>query len=196
MEDSMTVSDGGNKLQVFRDEFAESPRQWDNLGKMVCWHRRYNLGDKHDYEDPQAFYGSEEYKNAFVILPLYLYDHSGITISNTDFGDRWDSGQVGYIFVTKEQAQKEYGGVLDETLKQRITELLISETKTYDNYLTGDCYGFKITDENGEELDACGGFFGDDLKDVLHEMQDQSSDEYSGLFDKMAHHSSAYAAMM
>lgn len=196
MEDSISVSNENLKLEVFRDEFAESPREWDNLGTMVCWHRRYNLGDKHEYEDPQDFQESEEYKNAFVILPVYLYDHSGITISNTDFGDRWDSGQVGYIFVTKEKAQKEFSGALDEILKQRITETLIAETNTYDNYLQGDCYGFKITDENGEELDACGGFFGDDLNDVLHEMRDQTADEYGGLFTKMEHHSSAYAAMM
>ncbi len=26
-------------------------------------------------------------------LDLYLYDHSGITMSCSDFGDRWDSGQ-------------------------------------------------------------------------------------------------------
>lgn len=196
MEDSMTVSDGGYKLQVFRDEYAESPREWDNLGKMVCWHRRYNLGDKHEYEDPQAFMESNEYKNAFVILPLYLYDHSGITMSNTDFGDRFDSGQVGYIFVTKEQAQKEFGGELNEKLAQRIKELLINETETYDNYLQGDCYGFKITDEYNNELDACSGFFGSELNDVLHAMRDSSSEQYMGLFEKMEHHSSAYAAMM
>ena len=196
MEDTMTVSDGGYKLEVFRDEFAESPREWDNLGKMVCWHRRYNLGDKHEYKDPQEFYESEEYKNAFVILPLYLYDHSGITMSNTDFGDRWDSGQVGYIFVTKEKAQQEYHCELDESLEQKIKEHLIAETKTYDNYLQGDCFGFKITDEVGDELDSCGGFFGGDLNDVLHEMRDQTSDAYGDLFEKMEHHSSAYAAMM
>lgn len=196
MEDSISVSKDNLKLEVFRDEFAESPREWDNLGKMVCWHKRYNLGDKHEYKDPQAFRESEEYKNAFVILPVYLYDHSGITMSNTDFGDRWDSVQVGYIFVTKEKAQSEFGGELDETLKQHITEMLIAETEIYDNYLTDDCFGFKITDENGEELDSCGGFFGGDLNNVLHEMRDQTSDAYGGLFSKMEHHSSAYAAMM
>lgn len=91
MEDSMSVSDNGYTLQIYRDEYAENPREWENLGKMVCWHRRYNLGDKHDYDSPQDFCESEEYKSALVILPVYLYDHSGITISNSDFGDRWDS---------------------------------------------------------------------------------------------------------
>ena len=49
MEDKMTVSSGGYKLSVFRDEDAPNPRQWENLGKMVCWHSRYDLGDEHDF---------------------------------------------------------------------------------------------------------------------------------------------------
>lgn len=196
MEDLMTVSDNNYKLEVFRDEYAESPRTWDNLGTMVCWHRRYSLGDKHDYEDPQEFKESDEYKNAFVILPLYLYDHTGITMSNSDFGDRFDSGQVGYIYVTKEQAQKEYHCELDERLADFIRERLVDETRIYDQYLQGDCYAFKIMDEQGEEVDACGGFFGDNLADVLKEMRESCNDEFGTLFNKIEKHSSAYAAMM
>ena len=196
MEDLMTVSDNNYKLEVFRDEYAESPRMWDNLGTMVCWHRRYSLGDKHDYEDPQAFKESDEYKNAFVILPLYLYDHTGITMSNNDFGDRFDSGQVGYIYVTKEQLQKEYHCELNERLADIIRERLVDETKIYDQYLQGDCYAFKIIDEQGEEVDACGGFFGDNLADVLKEMRESCNDEFGTLFNKIEKHSSAYAAIM
>lgn len=196
MEDLITVGDGKYKLEVYRDEFAESPRAWDNLGKMVCWHRRYMLGDKHGYGNPREFQESKEYKNAFVMLPLYLYDHSGITISTCDFGDRFDSGQVGYIYVTKEQAKKEYHCELDERLETTIRERLIGEVKMYDQYLQGDCYAFKIIDEQGEEIDSCGGFYGDELAEVLKEMRDSCNDEFGNLFNKMEKHSSAYTAMM
>ena len=27
----------------------DNPRDWDNLGTMVCFHKRCCLGDKHDY---------------------------------------------------------------------------------------------------------------------------------------------------
>ena len=33
--------------------------------------------------------------------------------------------------------------------------------KTLDNYIKGNVYWFKIEDENGDEVDSCGGFFGD-----------------------------------
>ena len=42
-------------FDISPDEMADSPRSWDNLGTMVCWHRRYQLGDKHTYATPQAF---------------------------------------------------------------------------------------------------------------------------------------------
>lgn len=196
MEDSMSVSGNGYTLQVYRDEYAENPREWDNLGKMVCWHRRYNLGDKHGYESPSDFYESEEYKNALVILPVYLYDHSGITISNSDFGDKWDSGLIGYIFLTKEKAQEEYGREIDEPMKELIRERLISETEIYDDYLQGDCYGFKITNASGEKIDSCNGFFGNDLNDVLKVMRENVNKDFECLFQKAAHHSSVYSSIM
>ena len=40
-------------IKVEQDEFASSPREWDNLGKMICWHSRYNLGDDHSYSEPR-----------------------------------------------------------------------------------------------------------------------------------------------
>lgn len=43
-------------LLVLPDDDAPNPREdCDCFGKMVCWHRRYNLGDDHDYEEPIDF---------------------------------------------------------------------------------------------------------------------------------------------
>ncbi len=41
------------QLRIAHDEDCESPRNWDNLGTMACWHRRYNLGDKHEFSEPK-----------------------------------------------------------------------------------------------------------------------------------------------
>lgn len=40
-----TVIIENEELRIFQDEEPESPRKWDNFGHMVCWHRRYELGD-------------------------------------------------------------------------------------------------------------------------------------------------------
>ena len=42
-------------LKVEQDDMPESPRAWDNICSMVCWHSRYDLGDKHNFDDVDEF---------------------------------------------------------------------------------------------------------------------------------------------
>lgn len=161
---------GNYVIRIYPDTSPESPRNWDNIGTMVCFHKRYDLGDENDYCSSNYDSWEEmkgdiiEKENVHTILPLYLYDHSGITMSTSSFNDRWDSGQVGWIFVSKDKVRKES---LDET---KIEQYLIDEVKTYDQYLTGDVYGYRISKvtpcelghEHEEELDSCWGFYGEE----------------------------------
>jgi hypothetical protein len=91
----------GNILRVIHDESPESPRQWYNLGKMICSHHNYNLGDKQlddklsqmqeivqdlnireyiEGLDEDYWYDEDklqefiEAKEGAVVLPLYIYD--------------------------------------------------------------------------------------------------------------------------
>lgn len=186
-----TSKDGKTELRIVHDEDVENPREWDNIGTMVCFHKRYNLGDKNnDYNSSD--YGSwDEMEEAIckredvaLILPLYLYDHSGITINTTGFSCPWDSGQVGFIFVSKKKARKEYGR-LTKKVMEKLRKYLLGEVETYDQYLRGDVYGFQLVevDEDGEEIDtidSCYGFFGDNWKD--NGMMEHVGDEHKGLF--------------
>ena len=164
-------------IEVIQDESPESPREWDNLGTMICFHPRYNLGDKHDYSRINYNSFEEERKdikkkeNACVMLPLYLYDHSGITMKTSPFGCGFDSGQVGWIVVSKEQVRKEYNVKrINKELIEKVTKVLEGEVETYDQYLTGDVYGYRISKvtecelghEHKEEVDSCWGFYGED----------------------------------
>lgn len=186
----MEAQNENYKIKVYCDEFAESPREWDNVGTMVCWHRRYALGDKHSYADPQEFMDSDEAKSAYVMLPVYLYDHSVQKLSNRSFVGRavhaeWDSGQVGYIYVTKEKVKELTGLEPTEANKPAVTKMLEAETELYSSYIEGDCYGYSIEDLTGRQVDQCGGFFGDNMGDVLRQMQEQAGTQYESLFSKM-----------
>ena len=48
----------GNKylLKIEQDTNPENPRNWDNVATMVCWHSRYDLGDKHSFYDSDEFF--------------------------------------------------------------------------------------------------------------------------------------------
>ncbi|WP_321021782.1 hypothetical protein [Enterocloster bolteae] len=236
-------------LQVMYDDEPLNPRtDYDNFGKMVCWHSRYNLGDEHDFEDTNELLKSlardsvepdalislvrsgkvegvkleynqsdggwtvSEYDDYFkkwfttffegsmadnkqdifedilntlpdqllyalaseknLILPLNLYDHSGLSMSVSSFIGRaqhaeWDSGQVGWIYATADSIRAEYGNCSAESV-EKAKALLKSEVETYNYYLSGQCYGFRLY-ENGEEMDSCWGFLGA-LQDVLKEI--------------------------
>jgi hypothetical protein len=159
-----------NRLKVVHDSSADSPRSWDNLGKMICFHNRYDLGDKHNYS-ADDYNGWEEMKQAIikeentaVILPLYMYDHSGISISTSPFSCRWDSGQIGFILISKKKALEEFGGkIVTAKLKERLEKILEGEVETYDQYVRGEVYGFQIVDEDDNHIDSCCGFYGTDF---------------------------------
>jgi hypothetical protein len=104
-----------------------NPREYDNLGTIVAWHRRYAFSDNDvsttinggqltlvKLDEDLAVSGSSwnalKYElikaGAAIVLPVYLYDHGVQVLSTESFIGRvhhaeWDSGQVGFIFVTK-----------------------------------------------------------------------------------------------
>ena len=160
-ETVVQVGDATYKVVIRQDTEAESPREWDNEGTMACWHSRYNLGDK-QIERGEGV--DEDVPEDVVRLPLYLYDHGGLTMSTSQFGCGWDSGQVGWIYATLEDPE-------DEQERARVTKCLIGEVEVYDMYLTGQVYGYTVykqtEDDPDEEVGSCWGFYGDHEKSGL-----------------------------
>jgi hypothetical protein len=222
-----TVTNNTYQLEVVHDEDAISPRNdRDNFGTMVCFHKRYSLGDEHSYSEPIDFlmslleeklgdtdlaeekynelcneidikdfgksYGS--YKKAiddnvlkylsdsYLILPLYLYDHSGITINTTGFSCPWDSGQIGWSFVSNDKIKEEYGIINNETLA-RAENVLKAEIKDYDYYISGECYGYRLLG-NGDEMFSCYNYLGD-FNDVKERIKEDLPDEFSNMADAL-----------
>ena len=167
----------GHTIKIYHDTDTESPREWCNLGTLICWHRRYRLGDNHQYGGPEAFLREladvsdqsklsmeqvcERVERKAVILPVFLYDHSGLAMNTIGFHCPWDSGQVGYVYVTLEAVRTEFGvRRVTKALREKVEDILRGEIVSYDAYLGGRVYGYVI-EQDGEEIDACWGFVGD-----------------------------------
>jgi len=157
-EPTETRTVGNLTVKVIQDDDPCSPHEWDNLGKWMTWHRRYDLTDdslkRLQHMDPETF---AEYaaKEGWTLFPLFMLDHSGVTFSVSPFGDPWDSGQLGYVVVTPESraaigsAEKD-----DETIVR-------AEVKIYSQWSSGDVWGYVVETEDGDVLDSCWGFIGD-----------------------------------
>lgn len=149
----------GKTIRIFQDPEPFDPRkEFDHLGTMLYVSHRYILGDEHSTTEE---IDNITNRNDIVWLPVYAYIHSGVTVNTTGYSCPWDSGQCGIIYVEKETILKEYGAKrFTKAMREKAEEILRMEVKEFDQYLTGDVYGFVIEDENGETMDSCWGFYG------------------------------------
>lgn len=186
-------------IRIEQDMDPEDPREWDNLGTMVCFHRNYSLGDKNHGVNSDHFSGwndMAEYlireKKAYMILPLRLYDHSNISMSTGSeypFNCRWDSGQVGFIYVTKEKIKKEYGVKrIMKKIKEKAEKALNGEVNTYSDYISGSAYAYAI-EETG---DSCTGYYGTD--GIAQAMADAKGEVDSIIKDRTEQHTNKVKA--
>lgn len=199
---------------IRQDEDGEyaNPRDNDNLGTMVCWHSRYQLGDEQfehsatcprcdgngytddddgvdvlsddgafcprckgdgevsfeSLDDVAAYY--EETRDAIAVLPLALYDHSGLYIRvGSSFGEDpggWDTTRVGFIFTTRERVTELCGrpdycpADWEGTPEAWLETQLRNEVEEYARWLAGEVYWYAVEDEDGETLGSVGGFIG------------------------------------
>lgn len=153
-------------VKVYLDPDPLNPRkEWDNGTIMLHWHRRYDLGDKRidhmSAEEVIAQY-AEDNDPVLAILPLNLYDHSGLSVSTGSYSCGFDSGQVGWVIITESKA-KEMGWVDELQKEQPLTfweERITCDVKTYDDYLTGQVYGYEVLGKDGDHLESCWGYVG------------------------------------
>ena len=123
-----------------------------------------------DYEDPDysgAPYDRDKAEaliekwinNNLEYLPIYVYQHSGITMSTGSYACPWDSGHAGYIFASHTEIKKRY-------MKKKYTKALEATAqagmKSWIKYLAAICegsiYGYTIENKDGEQLESCWGF--------------------------------------
>ena len=182
MEPLEVWSNKDEVLGIYQDENPESPREWDNLGIMLCGHKRYELGDEQPKSREELDERLEEL-DPVIRLPLWLLDHSGLAMQTGSFAEdaqQWDSGQVGWIVATKKDILDNFTGYdkngKRKPMKTKMTpqmvkdaeRILRGEVETYSKYLGGFVYGFviekkdtcdKCQNVSSEHIDSCWGFY-------------------------------------
>lgn len=151
----------GYVLRVVQDECPFDPRrEFDHVGHVICWHKRYSLSDEglnKRFPTSEDFREWRDQQEDIVCLNLYMYDHSGLAFSLTPFSCPWDSGQIGYVYTTREDFERN-GLDWDPAFAEKI---LADEVREFDDVHQGNVWGFVVEDRNGNHLESCWGFIGD-----------------------------------
>lgn len=155
----------GCNITIEPDHHAESPRDWDNMGTMACFHRRDNYGDADHGFTPESLQEHAE-RSDVVSLPIFMMDHSGVTILTDPTVFRafdpkgWDWGMLGYIVVDQARIKAEYGDA-SQVSQEKALKVLQCEVDAYNDYLRGNVWQYEVTARTGEHVGSCGGFVGD-----------------------------------
>lgn len=116
-------------IEIENDEYIDIDMYKSELFDIYSKHKRedfntrkLNLDDSNcqSWEDERLLLVKDNVLEVMWIKPLYMLDHSGLTLSLSSFKNPWDSGQLGFLYVTK-QNMKEYFGTaeLTDEIKKR-----------------------------------------------------------------------------
>lgn len=177
MEDLINVFEYQNhKINVYQDVDAESPDSWSDEVQFLIYDHRQFFVQRKEFDTREVFEslqtGKRLYKG-YHVYPVYAYIHSGVSLSLSNntypFSDKWDVSFAGFVLIRR--ATGSY--TLDQAFKQ--AKGLI---ETWNQYLSGQIYGYAVEDLSGEETESCWGYYGepetsgllDDAKAVVDSM--------------------------
>lgn len=189
-------------LELYYDGFdRENPLEY-SFCSVDLWNRRegcwvgsdYKWADYKGIRDMYTEPDDDTYIRALkeirrkggVVLPVYCYQHGNVTFRCSLFSDPWDSGMVGYAYMTTEQII-ELGWPKGKRSRKKAAEEyirhVVGEMAAYAN---GDIYGFSIFDKDGEFVDGCGGFYASHYGEVdwIEDMKGNVPEEFHPLFDE------------
>lgn len=149
------------RVRIVADPCPSNPRTDCDTGtRLALFSRRRGLWGDKDLHPKDAPEGA---------LPVYIYEHGGIALSLEPFSCPWDSGHAGYIWLAEDHGY--------DLTKITPEEICKNALKEFEQYLTGEVYGFVVEEREVMEnpkpggpllatpwkhVDSCYGFFGDD----------------------------------
>lgn len=135
-DDALLEKLQNHEIKGFEALMRKEGMEWNNPGDI--------LDLFHDaVKDGEIRIAMDALEDRAAWLPLYLYDHSGITISCGDqacpYNDKWDAGQIGWIIVAKDDIENA-SGKDEKNWRKKAGACMKEEVRCYDDYLTGNVW--------------------------------------------------------
>jgi hypothetical protein len=178
----------GKRLELWHNAEAFNPIENENLiGELYCWGHGRNLGNAHGIASPEEFLARLAYESCdsglyeimrmkrekvwelackkYFIVPVFMYEGSGgRTIQMNPLSTGWNSGQLGFIFASKERIKEElHISRVTKRAKHQIEGDFREKIQLYEDWLEGRVYEMKVY-ESGEMVLEVEGFWGSDVE--------------------------------
>ena len=124
----------------------------DVTGHYIGWNTiRHKIHlDKSPWNEIQVAF-REHVHDYIHLLPLYKYEHSGVSYSVKPFKSIWDSGQIGYVYLSKDEFED----------SQRARQRIDAAIKEFSSWANGEVYRWQVKHQKDGFIDGCGGYIGD-----------------------------------
>ena len=159
--------------ELIHDTDCECPLQGDEHEVKIAYleRSRYTLGNEPVSEERMDEIAAGIRSGELIGVPVYAYVHGGVALRA---GSSWhgllpqghaefDSGQSGFVYISKADALKHWfvnAKRMSAKRLKRVREGILSSFKEYASWVEGDCWGYVIKDEDGQDYDSCWGFIG------------------------------------
>jgi hypothetical protein len=192
--------------QIVRDTICDSPRAM--IDPLWTWSCKDGAG----YSDRGAItleeienYGRTErdrihgipqqFLKEHLVCPLYLYRHSGGSISlNTEMfmavdPQGFDHGRMGFACLSRKKIKAEFGWVkLNKRRMEILRRDLEGEVRLMNAWLSDSVYGVKLTELDSEEQDSIWGLYcgeRQDLKEAVADFLNGVADDSDAVTEEM-----------
>lgn len=163
------IEDAGIDLSNHRDYAGNAITEAApvDVPEFLYWYQeKYHNGNTEPF-DKDANWEFLQFDKNYHWATVYMYDHSRRTINTTGFNDPWDSGKAGIAFIKKTAfAESNMYGVKKswpaDKREEAAQKYLSSCVNELDNYFRGEAYFYSITDEEGDQIEGCYGFWGEE----------------------------------
>lgn len=157
------------RYEIRAEETAENPRLTEGkIGHFAFAHHRYNLGDEDQTFSIDQFESWDEVeemlrkeRGAFLVLKTSMTDHSSQQIYLGEPRSAWDSGVIGFCWMSKKEVV-DLCGSLEESSIAAAKKALEDELVRYNAWRNGEIYEAVIFDDDDEIKDIFGGFLSEE----------------------------------
>jgi hypothetical protein len=128
------------KRQYMPDEATDFVR--DSVIRRA-WHESHGIGSVVEWFERET--------NGIAMV-LHGFEHGMQSVSVNDYGDRWDSGAIGIVYMTPAVIRELMGWKrITKARRAKMREYMANDVEAIDNWLSGYVYGYVIYDEKGKE---------------------------------------------